>query len=70
MEVILDLTINGKKETINDCKTLYQLLIKKNVVPSHVVCELNGEIIDESEFQNTVLNDGMKIELIAIVGGG
>ena len=37
---------------------------------NRVIAELNGQIIKDHQWPNTVINDGDKIELVHFVGGG
>lgn len=68
----MQLTINGKPETIDKEKiTVSELLKLKNVeMPEMVSVELNGEIIDRSEYDKIELKDSDTIEFLYFMGGG
>ena len=60
--------VNGK-ETKNG-KSLSVLLENSGFRRDRIAVEINGEIIKKSDYDNTVLNDGDKIEVVSFVGGG
>ncbi|HAL44896.1 MAG: thiamine biosynthesis protein ThiS [Planctomycetes bacterium GWF2_42_9] len=66
------LIINGENKDFENTvpATLTALLDALKVDEATVVAEVNGEIIPRSSFQNTILDDGHKIELVRFVGGG
>ena len=66
------LKINGEDKIFENSapSTLKNLLELLKVDEATVVAEVNGQIIPRGNFQNTILRDGHKIELIRFVGGG
>jgi thiamine biosynthesis protein ThiS len=66
------LKINGEDKIFENSvpATLKNLLELLKVDQATVVAEVNGKIIPRENFQNTILHDGHKIELIRFVGGG
>jgi thiamine biosynthesis protein ThiS len=66
------LIINGENKNFENeiPATLKKLLDILKVDEATVVAEVNGEIIPRTSFQNTILKDGHKIELVRFVGGG
>ncbi|MCX7798573.1 MAG: sulfur carrier protein ThiS [Melioribacter sp.] len=68
----MQLTINGKTETIEKEKiTISELLKIKNVqMPEMVSVELNGEIIERSDYDKIELKDSDTIEFLYFMGGG
>ena len=51
--------------------TVSELLAEQNVkMPEMVSVELNGRILKRSEFENTTLNEGDKVEFLYFMGGG
>ena len=69
MEVVLNITINGKKENIEKC-TIKELVLNKGLDPKNSIVELNREIIRKTFWEETTINDGDHIELLSIVCGG
>ncbi len=67
----MKLTVNGKDANVRDALTVTDLLIAQSVkMPDMVSVELNGQIIKRSDFQDTVLADGDKVEVLYFMGGG
>lgn len=66
MEIIL----NGKKISTQQVLTLGELLTKYNINPSHVVVEVNRNIIKKEDFDSFKINENDEIEILRFVGGG
>ncbi|MDP6044701.1 MAG: sulfur carrier protein ThiS [Phycisphaerae bacterium] len=67
----MKLTLNGKETDLRDAMTVSELLIDQSVkMPDMVSVELNGQIIKRSDFQDTLLADGDKVEVLYFMGGG
>lgn len=63
------LFINGEEHNL-EAKTLSDVVLHFELEPSLVVTEVDGEIIDRSDWTETGLQENMKIELVQFVGGG
>ena len=61
--------INGKNYDFKQ-KTINEILQKLDIDPEKIVFELNKEIISKDQYEEIVLNEEDKIEIIAFVGGG
>ncbi|MBT6121307.1 sulfur carrier protein ThiS [bacterium] len=67
----IDILLNGKKTTLtNDVFSLAKLIETLNLNRKNIVAELNGELINQSQFDNSILVHNDKLELIRFVGGG
>jgi sulfur carrier protein len=68
----MNLIISGKNETVNLTQnTISELLkVKKVEMPEMVSVELNGEILQQSEYDSTIVKDGDEIEFLYFMGGG
>ena len=67
----MDITINGKTETINTELTITELLKAQKVeMPDMVSVELNGEFLDRDKFETTSVKTGDQIEFLYFMGGG
>ncbi len=67
----MKLIVNGKEDNLSEGSTISQLLIEQEVkMPEMVSVELNGQILKRSEFENTILNEGDKVEFLYFMGGG
>lgn len=67
----MQLTINGKSRSFdaNDFNVA-QLVQTLELTGKRLAIELNGEIVPRSQFENTLLADGDKLEIVGAVGGG
>ncbi|WP_096201248.1 sulfur carrier protein ThiS [Bacillus sp. FJAT-45350] len=65
----MELIINGEVENI-DVTTLDEVVKHYGLEQNLVVTEVNGSIIDRSQWESTSVEPGMKIELVHFVGGG
>ena len=68
----MELTINGEMVTVaGDSLTISELLKTQNVdMPDMVSVELNGAILDRSDFDTTVVTSGNQVEFLYFMGGG
>ena len=51
-------------------KTITQYLINANYDERTIVVEINEEIVQKSDYDFTILQDGDIVEIIAFMGGG
>ncbi|WP_227934995.1 sulfur carrier protein ThiS [Alkalihalobacillus deserti] len=63
------LVINGEEHEI-EISNLTEVITHFGLDPDLVVTEVDGVIIERRSWEETKLNDGMKIELVQFVGGG
>lgn len=61
---------NGQPRIIKANSTIADLLQQLNIRPPRVVAQLNGVIVSRSEFTKAVLQQGCKLEIVTMVGGG
>jgi sulfur carrier protein len=62
--------INGK-EAADVCGiTVSQYLSANNYNPTHIVVELNEEILPKTEYDSTAIADGDVVEILSFMGGG
>ncbi len=67
----MKLSINAKEHTVSDGLNVVELLKENDVeMPEMVSVELNGEILERSAFQTTVLKDNDNVEFLYFMGGG
>ena len=67
---MIKLQINGKPVELERPMPLVLYIEQLGVNPRTVAVELNGEIIERSTFAATVLNEGDRVEIVRMVGGG
>ena len=61
--------INGQKLELNELKFM-DFIKEKGLKIELIALELNGEIIPKSEFENLILKENDKAEIVSFVGGG
>ena len=62
--------VNGKDISLNDKKTISDLLKALKINENRVVVELNREIIVKEDFSKINLKEDDTVEVISFVGGG
>ena len=67
---MLSLTVNGKPREIAEPMTLLAFLQAHNVNPQLIAVEYNGDIIRRDRYAEVVLQQGDKLEIVHMVGGG
>ena len=67
----MKLVINGKDTQSKDNLSVTELLAEQKVkMPDTVSVEINGSILRRTEFDNTSLKEGDKVEFLYFMGGG
>ena len=66
----MNVTINGKKETLNANLSLRDLISSKGLDKEKIVIERNREIVSRDSLDSVRLCDNDSIEIVAFVGGG
>lgn len=61
--------INGEKIEQKELK-FSEFLTKKGLNKEFIALELNGKIIPKSEFENLILHENDRVEIVNFVGGG
>ena len=62
--------LNGKKVTIKNNDSIFDLLKKYKLSNKKVEIEYNGVIIHKENFKNKNLKNNDKIEIVHFIGGG
>ncbi|MEO1134839.1 MAG: sulfur carrier protein ThiS [Cyanobacteria bacterium J06639_1] len=62
--------LNGDRHTIPSDLTVTSLLSHLNLEPRLVALEYNGEILHRQHWETTVVDEGDRIEIVTMVGGG
>lgn len=65
----MTITVNGQKRDTKG-SLLTDLLEEVGLTPATVAVEINGSLVRRSAFEETVLNDGDRIEIVRMVCGG
>ncbi|EAL1763636.1 sulfur carrier protein ThiS [Campylobacter jejuni] len=61
--------INGQKLELKELKFM-DFIQEKGFKIELIALELNGEIVPKSEFENLILKENDKAEIVSFVGGG
>ena len=63
-------TVNGAARDLRDGLNVREILAQLDIVPRLVVVELNGVVVYPERWNETIVNDGDRIEIVSFVGGG
>lgn len=66
----MKLMINGNETELSDNLSVSGLLKNLEIESARVAVEVNLNIIKKNDFQNCILKDGDKVEIVNFVGGG
>ncbi|MEO6117988.1 MAG: sulfur carrier protein ThiS [Methylotenera sp.] len=71
MQRTIQLTINGKPRNFDaEIFSVASLVTMLDLEGKRLAIECNGEIVPRSQFEQTQLEDGDKLEIVGAVGGG
>ncbi len=65
----MEIIINGEPRSMA-AMSVRQLLEALDIDPRRVAVELNSAILPKSDYEQSTLNDGDRIEIVHFVGGG
>ncbi|HLF19053.1 MAG TPA: sulfur carrier protein ThiS [Candidatus Omnitrophota bacterium] len=66
----MKIRINGKEKICEKTQTLKDVIDTSLKNSSHIVAEVNGEIIKRHRWADITVQNGDSIELVALVAGG
>jgi sulfur carrier protein len=66
----LQVQINGETRDVPERSSLSELIGELSLAPQRIAVEVNQQIVRRSEWAQTTLNDGDRIEIVHFVGGG
>ena len=66
----MKITCNGETREIAKGMTLIAFIRELALNPDTVVAECDGRIIKRADFEDFILSEGSRLELIRFVGGG
>lgn len=66
----MQITVNGKTQATPEGFTLLALLQSHGLNPNTIIVELNRLVLDRQTYNQVVLSEGDKVELVHLVGGG
>jgi len=66
----LKVILNGKEEQVEAGTTVAGLVKLKGFNPDTVIVEFNNELVNQENWDVTVLKSGDRMEVLRFVGGG
>ena len=66
----MHLIVNGERKSYSEPISLAQLIEQLAMKGDRVAVELNREIVPRSQWSETDLHDGDRLEIVHFVGGG
>lgn len=66
----MTITINGEKKEIQTEVNLSELLDKFSLPSERIAIELNKSVVRKRDWENIIVKDADKIEVVHFVGGG
>jgi thiamine biosynthesis protein ThiS len=70
MNESINITINGEPKPIAATTTVTALVAQLELTAQRLAIELNRDILPRTQWAETMLNDGDKLEIVHFVGGG
>lgn len=67
---MLNLRVNGETRAIERVMTVQEFLEAHNMVLPFMAVARNGEVLHKHEYPKVLLQDGDRIEVVRMVGGG
>lgn len=67
---MIDLTINGTPRQFAGPLSVTQLVAHLDLAGKRIAVERNGDIVPRSQFSDTPLSSGDRLEIVVAVGGG
>ena len=66
----MQVQVNGEARELADKLNLSELVSELSLAPERVAIELNKQVVRRTQWPETMLADGDRIEIIHFVGGG
>ena len=66
----MKIRLNGKEQELAGTQNLQSIVAFFCRDNRRIIAEVNGEIIKNPFWENTILEDGDSVELVQLVGGG
>jgi len=62
--------VNGNEQEIEPNTTVTALMTAYQLQPKHVAVEINCDLVPRRQFDSTVIQEGDRLEIVTLVGGG
>jgi sulfur carrier protein len=66
----LKVTLNGEEQQVNDGTTVLALLEQAGIDRRRIAVEVNRTVVRKATHAEHVLNEGDRVEIVTMVGGG
>ncbi|QEG36824.1 Sulfur carrier protein ThiS [Bythopirellula goksoeyrii] len=66
----MQLSVNGKKRELPDGSTVAELIAELALDPRMLAVERNLELVPRAQHSQTPLEEGDRVEVVTLVGGG
>ncbi len=66
----MDIVVNGTPQEVAPATNLQQLIEVLQLDNGKIAVERNGEIVPRSLFQQTIIQNDDKLEIVQAIGGG
>jgi sulfur carrier protein len=70
IDTTLGITVNSETRFVASGTSVDALVCELGLRPEVVAVELNERLVARSERTNTILQDGDRVEVVTLVGGG
>lgn len=67
---MITIVLNGEKQQVNNNTSVSQLLRSLNLENKRLAVEINQQIITRSNFEDHILSELDKVEIVQAIGGG
>lgn len=67
---MINIVVNGNKESVEQELTVNQLLEHLNIKAKMIVVELNRSIVNKEDYDKTTIKEDDTVEIVQFVGGG
>jgi len=67
---VISVSINGAARDFQQAISVAELIKDMKLGDKRIALERNGEIVPRSQFEQQMLADGDKLEIVVAVGGG
>ncbi len=66
----MQIIINGENQTLNDSISISQLLKQLEIEERIVAVSLNSNVVKKGTWENVILKDNDRVELLQFMSGG
>ncbi len=66
----MEVVANGRPFRVEEGTSVAEFIRRRDLDPRYVVVERNGEPLERGRYDDTVLRDGDRLELVRAVAGG